>query len=89
MLGNVLLLCCRRHICFNLNLSKNSLTLSECQTVWIQIGTDDRASVLIRFQTVCIGYMYQQTVKVAASKEIVKGLWIDPSDLLNLIWTVM
>ena len=41
-------------------------TLSECQTVWIQIRTD-ATSVLIWIQTVC--KCYQQTTKVAASKE--------------------
>ena len=43
-------------------------TLSECQTVWIQIRTVV-LSVLIWVQTVCKGY--QQTTKVAASKESV------------------
>ena len=37
---------------------KKSVTLSECQTVWIQIRTDI-LSVLIWVQTVCKGY--QQT----------------------------
>ena len=44
-------------------------TLSVCQTVWIQIRTDN-LSVLIWVQTVCKGY--QQTTKVAACKERVK-----------------
>ena len=44
-------------------------TLKECQTVWVQIRTDIM-SVLIGVQTVCKGY--QQTTKVAASKEKVK-----------------
>ena len=42
-----------------------------CQTVWIQIRTDI-LSVLIWVQTVCKGY--QQTTKVASSKERVKVL---------------
>ena len=50
---------------------KCSGTLSECITVWIQIWTikirTDVLSVLIWIQTVCKGY--QQTIKVAASKE--------------------
>ena len=41
-------------------------TLSECQIVWIQIRTDI-LSVLIWVQTVC--KRYQQTTKVAATKE--------------------
>ena len=41
-------------------------TLSECQTVWIQIRTDI-LSVLIWVQTVYKGY--QLTIKVAARKE--------------------
>ena len=45
---------------------KKSGTLSECQTVWIQIKTDI-LSVLLGVQTVCKGY--QKTTKVAASKE--------------------
>ena len=51
-------------------------TLTECQTVWIQIRTDI-LSVLIWVQTVCKGY--QQTTKVAASKgrvgKILKAYW--------------
>ena len=47
---------------FQINLS---ITLSECQTIWIQIRT-----ILIWVQTVYKGY--QQTTKVAASKERVK-----------------
>ena len=46
-----------------------SETLSECQTVWIQIRTD--LSVLIWFQTVCKGYQFD--TKIAASQERVKG----------------
>ena len=44
----------------------------ECQTVWIQIGTDI-LSVPIWVQTVCKGY--QQTLKVAATKEKKLGHW--------------
>ena len=44
-------------------------TLSECQTVWIQIRTDILL-VLIWVQTVC--KCNQQTTKVAASMERVK-----------------
>ena len=40
-------------------------TLSECQTVWIQIRTDIM-SILIWVQTVC--NCYQQTTKVGTSK---------------------
>ena len=47
-----------------------SKSLSECQTVWIQIRTDI-LSVLIWVQTVCKGY--QQTEKVIPSKENVAG----------------
>ena len=42
---------------------------STCQTVWIQIRTD-MMSVLIWVHTVCKGY--QETTKVAASKERIK-----------------
>ena len=42
---------------------------SECQTAWIQIRIDV-ILVLIWFQTVCKGY--QQTIKVATSKERVE-----------------
>ena len=45
-------------------------TLSECQMVWTQIR-NDVLSVLICVQTACKGY--QQTAKVAASKERVKA----------------
>ena len=48
---------------------KISGKLSECKTVCIQIRTDI-LSVLIWVQTLCKGY--QQTTKVAASKERVK-----------------
>ena len=51
-------------------LKKNlSGTLSECQTVWIQIRTDI-VSGLIWVQTVCKGY--QQTAIVTARKERLK-----------------
>ena len=50
--------------CFSCHLQKIlSGTISECQTVWTQIRTD----ILIWLQIVCKGY--QQTTKVAASKE--------------------
>ena len=49
-------------------------TLSECGTVWIQIRSDSLL-VLIWVQTICKGY--QQTTKVAASKERVNQLVID------------
>ena len=45
--------------------------LLKCQMVWIKIRTDN-LSVLIWVQTVCKGY--QQTTKVAASKETVSKL---------------
>ena len=44
-------------------------TLSQCQTVWIQIRTYV-LSVLIWIQTIC--KVYQQTTKVTTSKERVK-----------------
>ena len=45
-------------------------TLWECQTVWIQVGTDI-LSVLIWVRTVCKSY--QQSTKVAPSKEMVNS----------------
>ena len=42
-------------------------TLSECQTVWIQIRTDG-LSVLICVQTVCKGY--QQATKVVLADRV-------------------
>ena len=46
-------------------LKKNSGTLSECQTTWIQIKTD-LFSALIWVQTVCRGY--KQTTKVTSKQ---------------------
>ena len=46
-------------------------SFQECQTFWIHIRTDV-LSVLVWVQTVCKGYMYQLTTKVAASNERVK-----------------
>ena len=85
-----------------LSFKKNrSGTLSECQTVWIQIRTDI-LSVLIWVQTVC--KQYQLTTKFAASKERVnlsirvrtglKSTWIYRTVLkspwkLNLPWKVL
>ena len=46
-------------------------TLSECQTAWIQIRANI-LSVLIWVETVCKGY--QQTAKVASSKERVNSI---------------
>ena len=69
MLGIHPCFCCCFLIFFFLNqLFQKFLTgtLSECQTVWIQIRTD-LLSDLIWVQTVCKGY--QQTIKVAARKE--------------------
>ena len=60
---------CGRLLSFvKINFFKKNLsgTLSKCQTVWIQIRTDV-PTVLISVQTVCKGY--QQTTKVAISKE--------------------
>ena len=55
-------------------------TLSECQTVCIQIRTD-RASVLIWVQTVCKDY--QQTTKVTTSSERVYSACLV---ILQLFW---
>ena len=53
--------------------------LSECQTVWMWIRTDD-LSVMIWVQTVCEGY--QQITIIAASKERVNSdcriIWAKP-----------
>ena len=70
MLGNFSCFCCCLLIFFKINLKKkNSGTLLECQTVWIQIRTD-RMLVLIWVQTVFKDH--QQTTKFATSKERVK-----------------
>ena len=55
-------------------------TLSECQTVWIQIRTDVLL-VLIRVQTVCKGD--QQTIQVVNSKERAKKyhIWTAAEDV--------
>ena len=68
-LGNFSWFCCHLLTFFSkLTFSKNSF-ISECQAVWIQIRTDV-LSVLIRVQTVSeFAKGYQQTTKVAASKE--------------------
>ena len=58
----------------------SKLSLSASQTVWIQIRTDI-LPVLILVQTVCKGY--QQTTKVAASKERVKNLRMEDSRETN------
>ena len=57
MLGNLSRLCCCLLAFFKINFLKKNIsgTLSECQTVWIQIRTD-RMSVLIWVLTVYIGY---------------------------------
>ena len=48
-------------------------TLSVCQMVWIQIRTDGLSVLVLAWvQTVCNGY--QQTTKVAASREELKML---------------
>ena len=73
MLGNISCFCCLLTFFFKINFFKkyfrNTITLSECQTVWIQIKTNI-LSVMIWVQTVCKGY--QQRTKVAASKKRVK-----------------
>ena len=68
MLGNISYFCCRLLTFFSkLTFSKNSFRNTiRVSTVWIQIRTNILL-VLIRGQTVCKGY--QQTTKVAASKE--------------------
>ena len=67
MLGNFSCFCCRLLVFSKLSFQKIlSGTLSECQTVWIQIR-NDILLVLIWVQTVCKGY--QQMTKVTASKE--------------------
>ena len=65
------LFCCSMLTFFQIKLFQKILsgTLSQCQTIWIQISTDI-LSVLIWVQTVCKDY--QPTTNVAASKEIVK-----------------
>ena len=60
MLGNFSCLCCRLLTFFKVNFLSG--TLSECQTVWIQIRTNIM-SVLIWIQTVC--KVNQQTTKFA------------------------
>ena len=57
-------------------------TLSECQTVRIQIGTDVM-SVLVWVQTVY--KIYQQMTKVAASKERVRVAIIIPENVQHMI----
>ena len=68
MLGNFSFFCCRLLTFFKLTFFKKTIlgTLSEWQTIWIQIRTD-AMSVLIWVQTVCKDY--QQTTIIAASKE--------------------
>ena len=70
-LGNFSCFCCPLLTFFKSFFFQKILsgTLSECQTVWIQIRSDI-LSVLIWIQTVCNGY--QQMTKVAPSKESVK-----------------
>ena len=65
MLGNFSCFCCHLLTFFKINLFLKILsgTLSECQTVWIQVR-------FFWVQTVCKGY--QQTTKVTASKEKIK-----------------
>ena len=71
MLGNFSCSCCRLLTFFQSNFFKRLLrTLSECQMVWIQIRTDQPSVI----QTVYKGY--QQTIKVAASKERVNTLYL-------------
>ena len=73
-------------------LKKNlSGTLSECQMIWIQIKTDILLP-LIWVQTVCKDY--QQTTKVAASKERVKAVYImctrrEFSGIINLFSVII
>ena len=71
MLGNFSCFSCRLLTFFKINFFQKFLsgTLSECETLLIQIRTD-YLSVLIWFQTVYKGY--QQMIKVAAGKERVK-----------------
>ena len=69
MLGNFCMLLSFQNQLFQKILS---VTLSECQTVWIQIRTDIML-VLIWIQTVCKGY--SQTTKVAINKERVREQW--------------
>ena len=82
MLGNFSCFCCRLLPFLKINFfkkkKKRSGTLSECQTVWIQIRSDvlsvwiqirtDILSVLVWVQTDCKGY--QQTTKV--NEELMK-----------------
>ena len=70
MLGNFSCFCCCLLTFFKINFQKIlSRTLSECQTVWIQIRTDIM-SVLIGVKTVTKDY--QQTAKVNAGLETVR-----------------
>ena len=81
MLGNFPCFCGRLLVFFQNKLFQKILsgTLSECQTVRIQIGTD-AMSVLIWVQTAC--KIYQQTTKIAASKERV-SVAIIPENVQN------
>ena len=65
------------HLFSKLTFSK---TLSECQTVWIQIRTDVLL-VLSWVQPVCKGY--QQTTKVATSKEIENSIFFPAVSLIR------
>ena len=68
MVGDFACFCCHLLTFSKITFFQNILsgTLSQCQTVWIQIMTDI-LSVLIWVQTVNKGY--QQTMKIATGKE--------------------
>ena len=66
MLGNFYMLLSSSADFFQINFCDTG-TLSECQTIWIQIRTDVE-SVLIWLQTVC--KEYKQTAKVAIIKQV-------------------
>ena len=70
MLDNFLCFCCHLLLTFfsKLTFSKKNLsgTLSECQTVWIQINNNIWL-VLVWVRIICTGY--QLMIKVATSKE--------------------
>ena len=87
MLGNFSCFCCSLLTFFQNQLFQNILsgTLSECQTVWIQIRTDI-LSVLIWVWTVC--KCYQQMTKVATSKEIVFWFGLCAAYMMQVRWVL-
>ena len=75
ILGNFPCFSCRLPTSFKINFFKKFFQEHyQCQTVWIRVR-NDILSVLIWVQTVCKDY--QQTIKVAASKESVNPFSAD------------